>query len=120
MRSLLTKFALSTAVIAGGVIAAQACPQRTVLNDTGPAASFQLAQASGGSGGTGGAGGTAGAGGSTSTDGSSGGSGTGSGFDWYRHCRSPGTSGSGQSDWPKDTSGATGSSPNPPSNGSPV
>jgi hypothetical protein len=115
MRSLLTKFALSTAVIAGGVIAAQACPQRTVLNDTGPAASFQLAQASGGSGGTGGAGGTAGAGGSTSTDGSSGGSGTGAGSTGTG-TQSPGTtSGSGQSDWPKkDTSGATGSSPQPP------
>jgi hypothetical protein len=73
MRHLLAKFALTTAVLTGSVMAAQACPQQTVMKDTSATASFQLAQAggSGGSGGSAGTGGAAGtAGGNTGTSGS--------------------------------------------------
>jgi hypothetical protein len=51
MRQHLAKLALSTALICGGVLAANACPQSTVMKDPSGAGSFQLAQAGGGSGG---------------------------------------------------------------------
>jgi hypothetical protein len=61
MRQHLAKLAFSTALICGGVLAANACPQSTVMKDTGGAGSFQLAQA-GGTGGTAGSAGTSGTG----------------------------------------------------------
>jgi hypothetical protein len=93
MRHLLAKFALTTAVMTGSVIAAQACPQQTVMEDTSATASFQLAQA-GGSGG--GSGGSAGTGGAAGTAGSN-----------------TGTAGSGASGTPGATPGTSGTGAGP-------
>jgi hypothetical protein len=73
MKPFLTKLALTTAILSGAAVAAQACPQTTAMgkDSTG---SFQLAQA-GGSSGTGsstGAGGTTGNSAGSPTGGSTG------------------------------------------------
>lgn len=74
MRHLLAKLALSSALLAGGAMVAQACPNKTVTKDT-AAGSFQLAQSSGGgsSSGSAGSSGTAGQSTTPGTSGSGGG-----------------------------------------------
>lgn len=102
MRHLTAKFILSTAIIAGGALAAQACPQSTVIKDSGTSAFLQLAQAGGGSGGAGGSAGGSGSSTSTDSGGSTGGA------------TSPGTapgnttSGGGRNEWPKEQSPGAG------------
>ncbi len=49
MRHLFAKLALSTAILAGGAMAIQACPM-TTASDTGLTGKIQLAQAGGGGG----------------------------------------------------------------------
>jgi hypothetical protein len=73
MKQLLTKLALTTAIISGAAMAAQACPQTTAMGKDSNG-SFQLAQAGGGGAGggaAGGAGGGTGAGPAGSTTGNS-------------------------------------------------
>ena len=63
MKEFMAKLVLSTAIVAGGVMAAQACPQTTVMGKDNTA-TFQVAQAGGGAGaGGGGVGGSSAPGG---------------------------------------------------------
>lgn len=76
MKPFLTKLALTTAILSGASVAAQACPQTTAMGKDSNA-SFQLAQAGGGGGGTGSSGGAGSSTGAGGTTGNSAGSTTG-------------------------------------------